>query len=391
MAAKRFKTLKQAAPAITFVLALAVGGLALWQAWSSISHLREEERETSRIYGAVIGALNDTVPSPHVEVLLELAANVFESVLQDIVTGPSGEVSACFNHPLYPDPCDALEVDDPRISAYLAELDRVNPPVETAGGLVHYGQSPVARRLTILTVSQLIVLLIAVVTGFWAYRAAVTLHRDRLWVAMARESAHQLGTPLMSAAAWIERLRDRDADTGKIAKYLRADLDRLERVAARFERIGRPARTEKVGMGSLAARVVNYFEPRLPRHANRVRLSINAPAAGPMVSGDPVLLEWAVEALVRNSIDALSGRGGAIDVSVQRKGERVEVRVRDDGPGVGIEVRDKLFEPGISTKSGGWGLGLALAHRIVEDVHGGELRLEPVDNGAMFVAQLPVA
>jgi signal transduction histidine kinase len=108
-----------------------------------------------------------------------------------------------------------------------------------------------------------------------------------------------------------------------------------------------------------------------------------------MVSGDPVLLEWAVEALIRNSIDALSGRGGRIDAVVRREGDMVTLVVEDDGPGIGIEVRDTLFEPGITTKSGGWGIGLALASRIIEDVHGGHLRFESVEKGARFVAELP--
>ena len=142
-------------------------------------------------------------------------------------------------------------------------------------------------------------------------------------------------------------------------------------------------------MGSLTARVATYFEPRLPRHANTIALSVHAPSAGPMVSGDPVLLEWAVEALVRNSIDALSGRGGHIDASVSREGGMVRIVVEDDGPGIGIEVMDTLYEPGITTKSGGWGLGLALASRIFEDVHGGRLRFEAIENGARFVAELP--
>jgi signal transduction histidine kinase len=378
---------------LSFVLAMGVGGIALWQAWSTINHLRQEERETSRIYGAVISAINDTEQdAPHLDVLFALAQNVSETGLPVIVTSPSGAVSACQNLGLDPDPCADLAVDDPRILGRVQELDRINQPLTAPNGdLIHYGSTPVATRLTWLTVFQLGVLLIAIATGIWAYRTAVTLHRDRLWVAMARESAHQLGTPLMSAAAWIERLRDRNANAPEIAKYLRADLDRLERVAARFERIGRPARTEKVGMGSLVARVVNYFEPRLPRHANRVDITIDAPSAGPMVAGDPVLLEWAVESLVRNSIDALSGRGGSIIVSVHRKADAVEVRVQDDGPGVGIEVRDRIFEPGVTTKSGGWGIGLALAYRIVEEVHHGELRFEAIDNGALFVANLPLA
>lgn len=394
MLRKALRQFRHSAPTITLVLAIVVGGLSVWQAVGIVNHLREEARNTSQIYGTVIGALNDTRQEPRTEILFDLVQNIRGSGIPLIVTDEGDRVSACANISLDPNPCTGrmADLDDPRIKGVVRELDRSNTPVRAPGGaVIHYGVTSVGRDLTWLTVFQLTVLGVAAITAIWAYRAAASLHRDRLWVAMARESAHQLGTPLMSASAWIERLRDANPDTLKIAQFLRADVDRLERVAQRFERIGRPARQEKVGMGSLAERVVTYFRPRLPKHANKVVIAVDAPSAGPMVSGDPVLLEWAIEALVRNSIDALSGRGGRITVTVQRNAGSVVVSVEDDGPGIGIEVRTNLFEPGVTTKSGGWGIGLALAHRIIEDIHAGQLRFEAVELGAKFVAELPAS
>jgi len=394
MVRRTLRRLGKAAPTITLFFAIALGGVSLWQAWGIVNYLREESRATSVIYGSVIGALSDPEPEGRSEILLDLARNIGASGIPLIVTDPRGTVSACTNLPFEPDICvgPSQNLGDLRIRALAERLDEDNQPVLAPGGwMIHFGATRVGRQLRLLTIFQLTVLGVAVATAIWAYRAVAHLHRDRLWVAMARESAHQLGTPLMSAAAWIERLRDANPDTVQIARFLRADLDRLERVAQRFERIGRPARQEKVGMGSLAERVVTYFRPRLPKHANQVEIQFDAPSAGPMVSGDPVLLEWAIEALVRNSIDALSGRGGQIRVSVRRNGETAVINVQDDGPGIGIEVRNNLFEPGITTKSGGWGIGLALAHRIVEDIHGGSLRFEPTEQGASFVAELPAA
>ena len=386
------KRFRRAAPTIALVMAFAVGGITVWQTWGIVRHLRSEARDQSRIFGRIVGMVNDPDPELRNDQLLLIVQQITATGIPLVVTDSAGAVTVCANMPFEPDPCapERLNVGDPRIAGVARQLAQANPPVINPDGLrIYFGSTDFARRLTLLTVLQLVVLGVAMLAGVWGYRAAVHLHRDRLWVAMARESAHQLGTPLMSAAAWIERLRDAQPDTKKIAKYLRADLDRLERVAQRFERIGRPARQERVGMGSLTARVATYFEPRLPRHANKIALAVDAPSAGPMVSGDPVLLEWAVEALMRNAIDALSGRGGNIDASVRREGETVFLVVEDDGPGIGIEVRDNLFEPGITTKSGGWGIGLALASRIIEDVHGGHLRFEAVERGARFVAELP--
>ena len=158
----------------------------------------------------------------------------------------------------------------------------------------------------------------------------------------------------------------------------------------RFAVIGRPARRDHVALGVLAEKVAAYFESRLPRHGNAVTIQVRAPTSGPVVAGDPVLLEWALEALVRNAVDALSGRGGTIGISVEDLGATAELMVRDDGPGVPPELRASLFEPGVSSKPGGWGIGLALARRIIEDVHHGRLALRASGPGATFVAGLPV-
>jgi signal transduction histidine kinase len=195
----------------------------------------------------------------------------------------------------------------------------------------------------------------------------------------------------MSAGAWVDRLEDGATPSPEIADHLRNDLERLHRVAQRFERIGRPARRDQVGLGTMAERIAAYFEPRLPRHAHSIAIVVDAPAAGPSITGDAVLVEWALEALVRNGVDALSGRGGTIRVTVEDKGDHARIQVADDGPGIPPEVRAHLFEPGVTTKSGGWGIGLALAQRIVEDVHGGHIEIAPSTTGAVFVAELPVA
>lgn len=372
-------------PEVVLAVVIVLGGVSLWQAWDIAGHLREEARETSRLFGRVVGGLSDLRPGGETETLLELVREIRERGVPLIATDSLGRPTASANLPF------AAELDDPRVAAYARELDRWHAPVAgPGGGQIHFGPLPAARRLTRLAVLQLVLLGTAVAMGLWAYRTAVRRDRERLWVAMARESAHQLGTPLMSAGAWVERLQIPNADLSQIAEHLRGDLERLQRVARRFERIGRPARREHVALGALAEKVAAYFAPRLPRHANPVRITVEAPPAGPVVSGDPVLLEWALEALVRNAVDALSGRGGSIVVRVEAGAGTATVVVSDDGPGVPPELRATLFDPGVSTKAGGWGIGLALAKRIVEDVHHGRLTLRPSAVGATFAAELPV-
>jgi signal transduction histidine kinase len=385
VAGKLRRRLAQHGPEIALALVVLLSGVSLWQAWNLSGHLRQEAAQASRIYGRVIAALNDTASTAGTEALLEVVREIVETELPVVITDSAGQPTHWVNVPGDPQP------DTAALAALTLRLDKINPPIAVPGlGVVHYGPLPIGERLRRLGALQLALLVSAIAAGVWAYRAAVGRDRDRLWVAMARESAHQLGTPLMSANAWVDRLLERGEHTGEIAGHLLADLDRLHRVAQRFERIGRPARRDQVGLGALAERVAAYFQPRLPRHAHRVLLHVNASSAGPYVLGDAVLLEWTLETLVRNGVDALSGRGGAITVDVDCDDTHARVVVRDDGPGIAPEVRGRLFEPGVTTKPGGWGIGLALARRIVEDVHDGRLALGAPEAGAEFIVTLPL-
>ena len=142
------------------------------------------------------------------------------------------------------------------------------------------------RSLLGLTLVVVNVGLTAVVAIF-AYRSAMAAQRDRLWVAMAREAAHQMGTPLTSLQGWIERVRSSPDPPTDLADHLSADAERLDRVARRFERIGNPARRDPVALGALAEKVVGYYRTRLPRHANAIAIEVDAPRAGPVLLGDP--------------------------------------------------------------------------------------------------------
>jgi signal transduction histidine kinase len=208
---------------------------------------------------------------------------------------------------------------------------------------------------------------------------------------MARESAHQLGTPLSSMHGWIELLRERDDPMiAQALPHMESDIERLERVAHRFERIGRPPRRDAVDVTEVARQVVSYFSARVPTLAHPVAIRLDAAGWDLPVVGDRVLLEWAIESLVKNAIDALAGRGGSIVVGVEPvPGGGARVRVADNGPGVPRDLRRKIFSAGFSTKESGWGIGLALTRRIIEEGHGGRLLLAPSDRGAVFDIMLP--
>ena len=171
---------------------------------------------------------------------------------------------------------------------------------------------------------------------------------------------------------------------------MQADLVRLDRVAHRFERIGREPRRDTVDVAALAERLASYFRQRVPTLKHAVSIAVTPPEAPFTVQGDAVLLEWSMEVLVKNAVDALAGRGGHISVKTEKRaGGGARVTVSDDGPGIAREVRGRIFEPGFTTKSSGWGIGLSLARRIVEENHGGTLRLASSDRGTSFEIILP--
>jgi len=380
--------LRRAGPTALVAVALLFGALSLGYAWIVAKHMRDDARETSRLLGHVFAGLNDPRDGAAADALLALAEEVRRLGIPIAVTDTAGRITALDNAPF---PATA---DDATRRAWIAHLDEIHEPLVQPGvGTIHYGALPAARAFTGLAVLQGAVFLCLVLLAAWAMRERVSAARDRLWVAMARESAHQLGTPLMSLTGWIDYLRENPGTpTAELARHLEADAERLERVAKRFERIGRPARREPVGLGTVAERVVGYFRPRLPTLAHPVTLTLTSPGTGPTATGDPVLIEWALEVIVKNAIDALSGRGGKIEVAVQGTDRTGRLSVRDDGPGVALDMQRRLFEPGVSSKTGGWGIGLALARRIVEQQHGGRVSFHPGDGGrgSVFILELPL-
>src|SRR5437667_8513727 len=305
---------RRAGPVVLVGAALLFGALSVGYAWIVARHLRNDARETSRLLGHVFAGLNDPREGAAADALLALADEVRHLGIPLAVTDTGGRITALDNEPFDADASEATR------RAWIAELDRIHPPLIQPGvGTIHYGALPAARAFTGLAILQGAMFLCLVFLAVWAMRERGSAARDRLWVAMARESAHQLGTPLMSLTGWIDYLRENPGTPGgELVTHLQADAERLERVAKRFERIGRPARREPVGLGAAAERVVGYFRPRLPTLANTVALTIVSPGVGPTATGDPVLIERALEVIVKNAIDALSGRGRRIAARVER-------------------------------------------------------------------------
>ena len=375
------------------VVIVAVGLLTLlvtflWYSQNVLDNLRSEAKQTASTYARVVGALSDTSSDPAAR--LAALADIVESLkalrVPVILTTANGAVQGSANLPFAGD-----TVDTPHVRAYADTLDAENAPVVTPVVTIHIGNTPLIRGMRVIPLLMVAVLGVLILSGMVMLRSESHADRERIFAGMARESAHQLGTPLSSMHGWIELLRERDDPMiAQALPHMESDIERLERVAHRFERIGRPPRRDAVDVVEVTRQVVSYFSARVPTLAHPVSIRLDTAGWDSPIVGDRVLLEWAIESLVKNAIDALAGRGGSIVVGVEPvPGGGVRVRVADDGPGVPRDLRRKIFSAGFSTKESGWGIGLALTRRIVEEGHGGRLLLAPSDKGAVFDIVLP--
>jgi len=349
---------------------------------SVVTDLRAEASRVGKMYARVYDALSDPNTDP-TTALQDLSALMRESGVPIIVTDARGSVTASANLP------NDILGSNARIAHYARELARENKPVVEPGvGTVYFGNTRLVEGLRIIPALQALLIAMFLTAGIYALRTRGRADREQIWAGMARESAHQLGTPLSSMSGWIELLRDHDSGDPVVTHalaHMDGDLERLRRVAFRFERIGRPPRREKVDVGDVVERVATYFRARVPTLAKAVTIRSVRRGESLVVDGDPVLLEWAIESLAKNAIDALAGRGGRVTLSVQELPEgRVRIRVKDNGPGVPRELRKRIFDAGFSTKEKGWGIGLSLARRIVTEGHNGRLLLQSGTRGATF-------
>ena len=353
-----------------------------------VRDLRVEAQRSSRMYARVLRAQTDTSADAGTEALFDLTRSITAQGVPIIVTDVRGRPTYHANLPI-----DSAQDEQTQLRRFVQELDRQNAPVEDSlVGKIHFGNTPLVKWLRIIPALQALSAFILLIAGIYIVRTRGNAERERVWAGMARESAHQLGTPLSSLAGWVELMEDRAPDEGTVQAVanMRADLERLDRVAHRFERIGREPRRDSVNAGELIDRIAAYFGARVPTLAHAVRIDVDVHPETVNVRGDAVLLEWALEVLVKNSLDALAGRGGTIRLgATPRPRGGACLRVSDDGPGIPRELRGQIFEPGFSTKTSGWGIGLSLARRIVEENHGGTLQLAAADRGATFEIILP--
>lgn len=256
----------------------------------------------------------------------------------------------------------------------IMKLSRQNTPIEitTPRGyryILFYGNSALLDWLILFPYVQLSVVAIFVFFAFVTFRTSKQDEQNRVWIGLAKETAHQLGTPISSLMGWMEYLRSQNIDPAAIDEMSK-DLTRLVKVADRFGKIGSETALTKTNLGEVVGDCVLYFRSRIPK---RVSLDYNGLAMAPvMVMMNAALFEWVVENLLKNALDALQGVGD-ISVVISENDEWAHIDVKDTGKGIAKNSWKKIFEPGFTTKTRGWGLGLSLSKRIIEEYHGGHI------------------
>jgi hypothetical protein len=191
---------------------------------------------------------------------------------------------------------------------------------------------------------------------------------------MARETAHQLGTPVSALMGWVEWLKNHPEKTGEIIPEMETDLQRLEQIGRRFSKMGSNSDLEELDLSERIERVCNYLQKRMPTLGKKVDL-INDIQPGITITANGSLLAWSIENIIRNGIDAIERDNGKVSVSLKKENNSICIRVRDNGKGIPKKDWRNIFRPGFSTKQTGWGLGLSLASRIVEEIHNGKLHV----------------
>lgn len=282
------------------------------------------------------------------------------------------------------------------VNGFLADLiaDGSEPLPSAFGTMIYFGESHILQQLKRFPFYILALTIGFIFLGYAGVNAARRAEQNRVWVGMAKETAHQLGTPISAIIGWMEHLkalREGDEEVEMIVGELAKDVNRLELIAHRFSKIGSEPKLEAVDVYAELDRCRAYMEKRAPR-----RVSFDFPdaaAAEPIYTKlNPPLFDWVIENLLRNALDALEGKG-RVSARVYEEGGRIAIDISDTGKGIPAGKFRTVFQPGYTTKKRGWGLGLSLAKRIIEEYHGGKIFVRRSDEGAgtTFTILLPKA
>lgn len=379
------------------ITAAAVVATFLYFSSTLIADLSVAERERMEIWAGATKELAASTLADHPDTDIDFLLSIISgnTTIPVLLTDQAGNIIDQRNFTL-PAPDDPA---DPRNIRFLQQkLDGLRNssniiPIELAPGItqyLYYEDSTLLKRMSVFPYIQLLVMLAFIAVVYFAVLSTKKAEQNKVWVGLSKETAHQLGTPISSLMAWMELLADMGVDPETLAE-INKDVNRLSTIASRFSKIGSEPKMEPCDLAGTVEHAVSYMKTRI---SGRINLTFSPSATRHQILACPPLLEWVIENLIKNAVDAMDSTEGPHAIAVTILNEpRPAFEISDTGKGIAKKNFDNVFNPGYTTKSRGWGLGLTLARRIVEQYHRGRIfvaRSTPGE-GTTFRIELPPA
>ncbi len=321
--------------------------------------------------------------------------DLMQSFISEIALNSANVPTIFYNHSLdsliaYGNLSETAMLDSTFVRKEIRQMQSENLPIEIQldadqKQVIYYKDSSLLRQLKYFPVIQILVFALFILFAYWLFSSFKASEQNRIWAGMAKETAHQLGTPISSLIAWNEHLEGKIEDS--IRAEIQKDTDRLNVVAQRFSKIGSDPQMVKVNIGALVDELSVYFKKRIPRTIELDVLKLNSELE---INANATLLEWAIENIIKNAIDCLDGKG-KIDIRLHELSDKVTIEIQDTGKGIDQKNLQSVFQTGFTTKQRGWGIGLALTKRIVEQYHKGKVYVKSskLNIGTTFAIELP--
>ena len=363
---------------VLVVAAILIAAASLLISHKLVSDLKQEERSKMDLWAKAMNFVQEA--DSETDLSLALAFIEGNTTIPVIVTDAQGEVMEYRNID-----------EDTDVTDYARRMRQAGDTISIDLGagdylLVCYDESTLLKRLTQYPYWQLGIVMIFVVVAIFALLSSKRAEQNKVWVGLSKETAHQLGTPISSLMAWTEMLKESYPDDELIPE-MEQDVRRLERIAERFSKIGSLPEPVATSMNEVLDHVIAYMDKRT---SQKVAIKGHYPSHDVMVRINASLFEWVIENLCKNAVDAMEGQPGKIDLGLLEEGDTVAVEVVDTGKGIRKKNVNNVFRPGFTTKKRGWGLGLSLAKRIVEEYHRGHIfvKQSEVGKGTTFRIEL---
>ena len=354
--------------------------LILWNTYNFFQIFKNEERAKMEFWASAQKTLANANEFTDIELPFQIIQN--NTTIPMIVTDSKDSIISHNNIE------DAIANDTAALKKYFNSIKNDNQPIkmqlsEKSYQLVYFGNSPLLNKLKYYPVALLLIIILfgAVVYNF--YRATKMATQNKLWAGMAKETAHQIGTPLSSLIGWLEILKLDNVEESTIVE-IEKDITRLQTITDRFSKIGSEPVLEKRDIIEDTKNTVDYLQTRVSQQVN---FYFKAPQHPVFVEINPALHSWTIENLVKNAIDAMKGKG-SLNIVISELEDMVKISITDTGKGIPKNQFSKVFEPGFTTKKRGWGLGLSLTKRIVQEYHKGKIKVAHSEIGKGTTMQI---